>query len=222
MDPKSGIIIAIIFYLVVGYINEFVAENQVYHDINQPPLFDRLHNLIPPISAKYANGLLVLLLLYFIFRWGIKSYSVLENYLWIVALLFVGRVIIFSLTQVPPAVTGCSTKKPHSPFHYILMYDWKECLDYMYSGHAIHSVLIVLFVLMLSKSMFEKIGIGLLVLLELYFIVAARIHYSSDILVGTLMTILIFYAWPGVDKLLDNISSGGLYGKLLNSKSYLN
>ena len=102
------------------------------------------------------------------------------------------------------------------------MYDWKECLDYMYSGHAIHSVLIILFVLMLSKSMLEKIGIGLLVLLELYFILAARIHYSSDILVGSLMTILIFYAWPGVDKLLDNISSGGLYGKLLNSKSYLN
>lgn len=49
------LLIAIAVYLSVGYINEFTAENQVYHDIKNPPLFDRGHQLFPTIDQKYPN-----------------------------------------------------------------------------------------------------------------------------------------------------------------------
>jgi len=34
-------------------------------------------------------------------------------------------------------------------------------------------------------------------------------------MVGTLVTILIFFAWPGIDNIWTNITKGGIYGSTL-------
>ena len=67
----KDVIIAIVVYLLIGYINEFVAENQVYQDINAPPLFDRGHNVLPQFSKNLPNIGLISFIVYFVVRWGI-------------------------------------------------------------------------------------------------------------------------------------------------------
>jgi hypothetical protein len=213
------LVIAIVFYLLIGYINEFVAENQVYKNINNPPLFDRGHNLLPLLSKKLPDIGLIGFIIYFIVRWGIQYPETLANYLWIIAILFIGRVFLLSVTQLPPALSGCSTVKEGETLYFnVFRKGWNECLDYMYSGHTIHCVLVALFTLYLSRNLFEKITIIFATLLELGLIVGSRIHYTADVLVGTLVTILIFFSWPGINNLAKHIYKGGIYGNSLIKK----
>lgn len=214
----KSLLIAIVFYLLVGYINEFAAENQVYHNINNPPLFDRGHNFLPLVPKMLPDIGLLLFIVYFIFRWCINHPSLLVNYLWMISFLFIGRVFLLTLTQLPPAVPGCSSVKKQEPLHFEVFKDnWKECLDYMYSGHTIHCVLITLFTLYLSSSLGEKALILIATIIELLFIISSRIHYTADVLVGTLVTILIFFSWSGIDKLRSHIYNGGIYGSFLKN-----
>jgi hypothetical protein len=213
----QGIVLAIVFYLLVGYINQYVSENTVSHVIDLPPLYDRGHNAFPVISKTYPDVAVILIVAYFVIRWGIRYPKVLENYLWIVTVLFVGRVVMFSVTQLPPPHPGCTSKKQGDPKHYrVLRKTWMECKDLIYSGHTLHSVLVLLFVLYLSKSIFEKALLSVVVGITLVLIIASRIHYTVDVLLATFISILVFYAWPGVDKVIQNITQGGLYGITLS------
>jgi hypothetical protein len=210
------LIITIIFYLLIGYINQFAAENQVYHNINSPPLFDRGHNLIPLIPKSFPDIGLIIFGIYFFIRWCIKYPETLINYLWMISLLFIGRVMLFSVTQIPPSLPGCSSVQSDSKLNFaIFKKGWNTCIDYMYSGHTIHCVLITLFTLYLSTYLFEKFIIILALFIEIIFIIGSRIHYTSDVMIGTLVTILIFYSWPGIGYIIDHIYSGGIYGSTL-------
>lgn len=217
LTTTQGIIIALVAYATVGYANAFAEKNQILeYPINNPPLYDRLHNVLPLFPKLYADILAIGLVGYFIIRWGFKYPKIIENYLWIVTFLFIGRVLTFTMTQFPPSRPGCSTRREGdklitNPFPK----DWQSCRDMMFSGHTLHVVLVLLFILYLSKSSAEKTIVFLLVLIELIFIVGSRMHYSCDVFIATLVTILIFYSWPGVDNVFENIVEGGLYGVML-------
>lgn len=219
MKPiTKSLLIAIVFYLLVGYINEFAAENQVYHNIKNPPLFDRGHNFLPIFPKILPDIGLLIFIIYFIFRWCITHPSTLVNFLWMVSLLFIGRVFLLTLTQIPPALPGCSSVKKNEPIHFtVFRKGWNECLDYMYSGHTIHCVLIALFTLYLSSNIGEKAIIILATIIELLFIIGSRIHYTADVLVGVIVTILMFFSWPGINTLISHIYDGGIYGSQLKN-----
>lgn len=218
-ETAKALLVALVVYFAIGYINEFVAENQVYYNISAPPLYDRGHNFFPVIKETYANVGLVVFLLYFITKWGYYYPNVLINYLWMISLLFIGRVVILSVTQLPPALPGCSTvKKGENPHFRVFRKSWRQCLDYMYSGHTIHCVLICLFTMYLSTNLFEKTFIFGALLIELSLVIASHMHYTSDVLVATLVSVLIFYSWPGIESVKSHALKGGIYGALLKSK----
>jgi len=219
MNIIKDLLIAISFYLLIGYTNQFVSENQIYHNIKEPSLFDRGHNLLPLFNKIYPDIGLFVFLIYFIIRWAIRYPTILINYLWIIGFLFIGRVILLSVTQLPPALPDCSTVKSGAKPHFILFRkDWNTCIDYMYSGHTLHCVLVVLFTLYLSKHMFEKSIIVIALLFEILLIIGSRIHYTSDVLVATLVSILIFFSWPGLGNIKKHINSGGMYGSMLKNR----
>ena len=223
MPTWFGIAVALTVYLIVGYANQFGAENQIIqYEEEHPPLYDRLHNILPVVPKLWTDVLTVGIVTYFILVWGIKYPKTIENYLWIAAILFVGRVLCFTVTQFPPARDECSTRVKGEKVHFrVFQKNWKTCNDAMYSGHTFHTVLALLFILYLSKSTLEKSIVFVVALLNLTFIIASRIHYSCDVLVAILVTILIFYAWPGVDNVVRNILEGGIYGVMLKQTHVL-
>lgn len=217
LKTGQGIVLGLFAYGVLGYFNSFAEKNQILqYPTDNPPLYDRLHNVLPVFPKIYPDVLAVGLVTYFVLRWGFKYPKVLENYIWILVILFVGRVLTFTMTQFPPSRPGCSTRREGdkiiaNPFPK----NWQACRDMMYSGHTFHTLLILLFVLYLSKSYAEKTIVFMLVILELILVIGSRSHYSCDVFVGSLVTILIFYAWPGADQVLRNIVDGGIYGIML-------
>lgn len=206
LTTTQGIVVALVVYFSIGYLNEFAAENTVWRSIHEAPLYDRIHAVVPPISTMWPDVGLVALLVYFVVRWGVPDPKVLENYLWLVALLFVGRVLTFSATQVPPPRPGCSSVDKDSRLRWIPFANgWKECEDEMYSGHTIHAVLIAMFVLFLSRSVPEKVVVVLAVIAELVLVIVGRLHYTADVLVAVIVTALAYLAWPGVDAFLGYV-----------------
>jgi hypothetical protein len=210
------LLIAIAAYLSVGYINEFTAENQVYHDIKNPPLFDRGHQLFPTIDQKYPNYLLIALISYFVLRWGVQYPRTAINYLWMISFLFAGRVLVLTVTQLPPPLPGCSTVAKGDSLHFrVLKKTWTECMDLMYSGHAIHTVLIFMFVLYLSPYKLEKLALGIITLVELCCIIASRLHYTADVLVASIVSVLTFVSWTDINTIVHHWYHGGTYGRML-------
>jgi len=206
LSPITGIILALVCYGIIGYINEFVAQNQIDHEIDRPPLYDRLHNILPHISHWYPDIGLILFVMYFIIRWGVEYPRVFENYIWIIVFLFIGRVVIFSLTQMPPPRDGCSTKEKGDKIRVnVFRKNWVECLDLMYSGHTFHTILVSLFVLYIAPNIYEKILVFACSCVEMLLVIAGRLHYTSDVLVSALITVLFFFSWPGIDKIFSYI-----------------
>ena len=51
----KNLLIAVVFYLLIIYISNFVAENEINYSINDPPLFDRGHNFLPLFNKTHLN-----------------------------------------------------------------------------------------------------------------------------------------------------------------------
>lgn len=209
--------VALTVYLAVLYICEFAAENQVYYMVDRKPLFDRGHNWFPVVPSLYADVVLGFLMVYFVLRVALQNnVSILTNYLCLVALLFSGRILLLYATQLPPPVPNCSTVKKGDPLHFdLLNSQWKECMDLMYSGHTLHSTLIFLFILYMSPYPAEQFAIGLVVLAELYLIVASRMHYTADVVVAVIVSILAFLSWTDIAGIQHLWYFGGAYGRAL-------
>ena len=123
------------------------------------------------------------------------------------------------MTQMPPPRTGCSSISPGDPIHInLLRKGFRECMDLMYSGHTFHVALICCLVLFTSNSTAEKALVILAALAEGVCIIGSRIHYTSDVLVSLLLSVMLFYSWPGVDNVFKHVYRGGLYGEMLGAQ----
>lgn len=201
----QGIVVGLLLYGAIGYINQFAAQAQVHHEVDDPPLFDRGHQVLPAMRPLASNVGLVLFVSYFVLRWGVRQPRALQEYIFMLVVLFIGRVIIFPMTQYPPPRPGCSARKPGEPLDPNVFRPWQECLDLMYSGHTFHTVLVCLFVLYLSEHAWEKALVLALGVVELLLVLAARLHYTTDVLVSVLVSTLLFYSWPGTHDLLRHV-----------------
>ncbi len=63
----------------------------------------------------------------------------------------------------------------------------------MFSGHTVHMTLITLFTIYYSENWIEKWIVGVNYFPYLLMIVASRLHYSVDVWIGSLLSILLFY-----------------------------
>ena len=187
---------AILFYLTIGYINQWYSINMTA-PYQKEPLYDVGFQYIPKINYPQISDLVLFLLcLYFCCRWifdRIKIYHFIKMMAWI----FVIRLCCFGSTTVPYPQEGCNSRKIGDPFvwnvfPYMAEYHIHSCYDLMFSGHAAHITLIWLNTIIYSKSYIEKYIITFFSLLSNYIIIATRIHYTHDVIIGMIMAILMF------------------------------
>lgn len=223
LEKWKGVLIALAAYAAIGYLNQFATENQTTHEYGRRPLYDVGHNLIPQVPLIYPDIALYAIVGYFIIRWGIAYPKVLQNYLWLLVILFIGRIAMFTTTRVPPPPReGCYERRRGEKIIVVVKKKKNHtCQDMLYSGHTFHVMLVLLFVLYLSHSSVEKALVFVATVLTLLLIIAARIHYTVDVLIGVLVSILLFYAWPGADVAIKNIVNGGIYGIMLKQTHVL-
>ena len=188
---------SIIFYLIIGYINQFYSINMTA-PYQKEPLYDVGFQYIPRIYyPQICDLILVLSALYFVFRWIFIDRQKIKHFIRMMAWIFVVRLCCFGSTTVPYPTEGCNARKIGDPmiwnvFPYMAEYHTHSCYDLMFSGHAAHVTLIWLFTIIYTKNKLEKVIVTITALLCNYLIIAARIHYTHDVIIGMTMSILMF------------------------------
>lgn len=188
----------ILLYCVIGYINPFLALNIVDTLKGQPHLPDILFSLLPQISPRIAHMLLVGSCIYFMLRLLYKRcYEHIINLIKCANTLFFIRMFTFTVTTMPPSLLNCASRNPGDPIKWnvveYLHYDYVDtCFDLMFSGHASYLTFMLLYILKYSNSKWEKRFAIPIYIISIVSISAARIHYTSDIIVGIALTYFVF------------------------------
>ena len=192
-------IFSIVLYLLILYINQWFAVNSPDMEKNQTRLYDSGFNILkPPISSRIPDILLATTMIYFNLRWYLTSKKILIKFLFLITILFTMRVFIFMATETPTPLANCDPNKEGDGWNkqdikWIFGDKEKTCIDNMFSGHAAHIVGMFLFTFMFSSYISEKIIMGMVMVAILISLVWSRLHYTSDVAVGTCLTIGYFF-----------------------------
>ena len=193
--PSFSLVKTFICYTGIGYINSFMSINMLNPLKSSLPLPDLMFDLFSHVSDLIPHGMLFLLTCVTLFKLRKNSETLIGMYNRI-SLLFVLRVLCFTMTRLPPPQPGCVSREIGEAYHWNVVRDLVEsraltCSDMMFSGHAIHFVAFW-HVLYSDLSFWGRIGLGVYVGLGLVSIVASHLHYSADVLVGAALTFLVF------------------------------
>ena len=192
-----------LFYIFILYTNEWFAINTQNMEKNQKPLYDRGHELLTPkISSKIPDYLLTALIIYFLIRWFLTYKPVLTNYFFLISILFIMRIFVFMGTETPTPMQKCHGKSKWKDIKWWFGEDDKTCIDNMFSGHTAHATGIFLFTLLFSTYLSEKIATFFIMIMIMITLIWSRMHYTSDVVVGFLLTVGYFFAAFKVEKIL--------------------
>jgi hypothetical protein len=196
----------ILLYPLVGVISELNTINMVNHSDNHKPLHDLGFQLIPHVEPAYADYMVGTLVFYFILRWLFTDMKKLYKFANIMTWILVFRFFTVNSTILPyPVEDQCICRKAGDPIRWDLIYYLSKhhqyaCYDLMFSGHIAHASLIWVFTLIYVKNNYEKTIITFLTLLSGYLIIASRSHYTSDTIMGYMMSLLYFCTYRTIKK----------------------
>jgi PAP2 superfamily C-terminal len=206
MSINYDYLYAIIFmaiFGVIGWLNLFAAENVTDYEFNKPPLRDALHQLIPPISFTAPNILVTSIIIYFFLKFMWVNPNIVSYYCILATILFAIRIITFTVTQAPPPQDKNNPWRKDNCKKHVLRHIGfnfgktdNTCVDYMFSGHAINSLMPAVFFWLFNPNVIENSIITILATINLVLISAARLHYTSDVIIGAVLSILTPLALP--------------------------
>ncbi|XWV25774.1 PAP2 superfamily [Tupanvirus soda lake] len=198
MNLYINLLLAVVSFSFISYLNGLVALNMINTAINSPTLPDIGFQYLPQISATVPNLLLIFSCIYFALRFfRLDNLRTLVDLVWCITVLFAIRIFTFTVTIVPPSTIGCINRDINDPIEwnvveYLIYSDDNTCTDYMFSGHACYFVVLLLYTLRLSKYKWEKIIFAVLTLLGLISIICGHIHYTADVVVGIVLSFWCF------------------------------
>ena len=195
-NPISSIISAIVYFGFIGYLNAFMALNLIDPLKNATSLPDIGHTYLPKIPHVIPNYLLLGYLAYFIFRFvKLRNIYHLSKFIWIINIIFTIRLFTFTVTILPPPLPHCESRMDNQSIVWNVLshlyYDSDNtCIDMMFSGHASFFILIMIYSLILSNCNSEKLFSMAFCLVGLVSIIAGHIHYTTDVIIGIVITVL--------------------------------
>jgi hypothetical protein len=186
---------SMVLLIIVGILEVILAENVVDMEYNKNPLYDYVHKNVPEINPQIPSTIGMWLLLYPVLRFYNKP-QILTFYFLSSSVLLIGRSFTFTLTQTPPVTTmddPYRTKRCKKTMfkHFGISFTDlpQSCIDNMYSAHTIHSIVPMMIVLLYSRYQYEKIFICIIALLNAFFIIISRMHYTSDVIISVFLSI---------------------------------
>ena len=153
----------------------------------RPPLFDRLHAVLPELHHLRWLVHAMPVILAAIAIWQLPPLLTL-NLFTIYAVTLLLRGAAFWLTRLPPPRRRCA---PYSVGGVYL----GGCSDMMYSGHTSLLVLATLFIVTYTGHTGLSVLAVIFAALGLLLLLMTRHHYSADVLVGLYICCLAFLAF---------------------------
>jgi hypothetical protein len=170
------------------FITLFVSCMNLYTGVHLPrsdKVQDLGHRTLPMLSDRYANvphiicaSLLALCVFY------IQNDPLLTNrFVKTALLLYTLRLISIHLTVLPKLDSRiCPKDQPGSML---------ACSsDYVFSGHTVQTLLCMLFLVHMNPSW--TIPMIVVYFVQIFFILGLRYHYTIDVFLGTVLTLLTF------------------------------
>jgi len=96
------------------------------------------------------------------------------------------------MTMVPPAMSDCYPSTESAPWIFFVFYTQSTCIDYMFSAHTFHLTLFSLFTIVNSSVSLEKVLVTIFSLITIFMIIAARLHYTADVIIAFILCICLF------------------------------
>uniref|UniRef100_A0A6C0LU97 Sphingomyelin synthase-like domain-containing protein n=1 Tax=viral metagenome TaxID=1070528 RepID=A0A6C0LU97_9ZZZZ len=187
----------ILSFSFISYMNSFIAVNMIDPMHTSPALSDMGFYYLPRVSQTIPNIYLLSYCCYFIMRFmKSRNWDKIKNLIWNITVLFLIRLITFSVTIVPPSTMNCYSRNETESIVFntlkIIIQNDNTCLDNMFSGHATYFTIMYLTMLDLSDSRYEKIFLSIYTIVGILSIICGHIHYSVDVIVGVVISYLIF------------------------------
>jgi hypothetical protein len=118
------------------------------------------------------------------------DFEQLVRYVYLVAILMAARAVSVAVTVFPPSDPLCQADS------LVLLHG--GCRDKMFSGHAAYMTLSALFLLEHpGRARRSGLILAFLIALESVYLVAAREHFTADILIAIVVAFLLYRACCG-------------------------
>jgi|UniRef100_A0A6C0BSM1 hypothetical protein len=187
-------IIYIILFISLIYLQIIVKKQKIKQKINTPDtvvapetLSDLGHKMIPSISQFYIlHSDIILVSMFLALFILIKSPNTLQDFFKKGSILLLLRSISICLTDLPQINNNdCKLGNQISK-----IVGGKCTNDYMFSGHTSMTLLISLFIM--KELPYLQIPMLSITTIQIYIILATRMHYSIDIFIAILLTYLVY------------------------------
>ncbi len=168
----------VLFYLLIAVILNFIAYRIINSRDNiHPPLADVLHDQLPFLDHYYMNDVLTISI--FVFVVFNLTMPQLNKFFIVLVILYVLRAFTMCATHMPAVNPNCKSA----------LFD--SCHDLMFSGHTTMTTTSLL-------ALHYWVGTPLFIVLPYYlttifFILAQRRHYTSDVLIATILSTSVFH-----------------------------
>jgi hypothetical protein len=207
-DTLQFNLLSIVYYIFVGLLSLFVAENIADIEWNKFTLYDIIHeHTKPEPHPDIPTYIVYFFILYIVFRWMFIRPELVGLFFLLVAMLFTLRLFTFTSTLTPPTELKENVWRDkhckrdlmgHLGFSFSKGNN--NCIGNMFSGHASHTIMALMIILYFSKYMYEKVFLTLLALINLVLIITSRLHYTSDVIVGSSLASLLFVAYVSYNR----------------------
>jgi len=203
-------LVLIVFRNAAYYRSRFSDREDDLYDVGMlliPELKDE-YRIIPEVLTTVQIGFLFAVhfcsLLIKPERRDLSTIDMAMHYVYTLTILQTLRATTFLVTTLPDPQPVChmNSSKYHPPTLSQVFYKYNEfvCGDLVFSGHTLSTMTVVMIVFWYSArvmpqaaAVVSKIVVVLLECIILPMVVAARNHYSVDILVSLYITPLMFY-----------------------------
>lgn len=182
----------ILFLILTIILNNFLLKHHIdnvgFKDGNSinKYVYDISHEFLPKIKvniiSRFIGNMMAILPFLYILIF-LKDNILKKNYFIDLIILYIIRIILNNLTILP------ATEKCNKEISYI--FNFGGCCDLLFSGHTSLVLLSSLYIIFYLNPSFNKY-ILLYNILNSFFIIINRYHYTNDVLIGWIISIFIF------------------------------
>ena len=116
----------------------------------------------------------------------------------LLSIILLFRLFSFTVTQTPPPYSKEDIKRYKTCHRTVLGHFGlnlskvnSSCIDSMFSGHAATTIIAAMMVILFSNYPIEVIFFSFLIPINLFFISASKLHFTSDVYISSIITALL-------------------------------